>query len=150
MNGSARATCANGVPPRLETRPPARRIERLGLLLGAMALAAALYVFDPAQHRVFPVCLFHAVTGLNCPGCGGTRAVHHLLNGNVAAAWRCNALVVLALPVSALAALWFLLRPAGSAAGAGRVAMWLPWVVLAVAAAFAVYRNLPGGAWLSP
>ena len=30
----------------------------------------------------FP-CLFHLVTGLYCPGCGGTRAVKYLLNGRL-------------------------------------------------------------------
>lgn len=31
----------------------------------------------------FP-CLFHLVTGFYCPGCGGTRAVRLLLQGNIA------------------------------------------------------------------
>ncbi|MCI8516940.1 MAG: DUF2752 domain-containing protein [Hungatella sp.] len=30
----------------------------------------------------FP-CLFHALTGLYCPGCGGTRAVGYLLHGDL-------------------------------------------------------------------
>ena len=30
----------------------------------------------------FP-CLFHLVTGLYCPGCGGTRAVRYLLHGQL-------------------------------------------------------------------
>lgn len=28
-------------------------------------------------------CVFHAFTGYYCPGCGGTRAVHYFLHGNI-------------------------------------------------------------------
>lgn len=28
-------------------------------------------------------CMFHAVTGLYCPGCGGTRACKYLLHGDI-------------------------------------------------------------------
>lgn len=30
-----------------------------------------------------PPCIFHYITGLYCPGCGGTRAVIALLSGKV-------------------------------------------------------------------
>ncbi|MDD6380922.1 MAG: DUF2752 domain-containing protein [Lachnospiraceae bacterium] len=30
----------------------------------------------------FPACLFHKVTGLYCPGCGGTRAFLYLIHGH--------------------------------------------------------------------
>ncbi|MDO5416282.1 MAG: DUF2752 domain-containing protein [Lachnospiraceae bacterium] len=35
------------------------------------------------QGQGFP-CLFHMLTGLYCPGCGGTRAIRLLLRGEVA------------------------------------------------------------------
>ncbi len=41
--------------------------------------------FDPTG--VVPPCLFHRVSGLYCPGCGGTRAVHALLEGNLIASF---------------------------------------------------------------
>ena len=28
-------------------------------------------------------CLFHLITGLYCPGCGGTRAARYLLHGQI-------------------------------------------------------------------
>lgn len=28
-------------------------------------------------------CMFHKFTGLYCPGCGGTRSLHFLLNGDI-------------------------------------------------------------------
>ena len=50
---------------------------------GAALLAGAVYVraVDPARGGAYPACPFRRVTGLWCPGCGMTRAFHHLLSG---------------------------------------------------------------------
>jgi hypothetical protein len=57
--------------------------------------ATLLYFVDPAERGIFPPCAFHLVTGWLCPGCGLTRAVHHLLHGDVATALAFNALLPL-------------------------------------------------------
>lgn len=33
--------------------------------------------------ELFPPCIFHAITGFYCPGCGGTRAFSYLLQGQL-------------------------------------------------------------------
>ena len=33
--------------------------------------------------KIGSVCVFHSLTGLYCPGCGGTRAVRTLLQGDL-------------------------------------------------------------------
>lgn len=33
--------------------------------------------------RILPPCLFHRLTGLYCPGCGGTRSIYALLTGRI-------------------------------------------------------------------
>ena len=43
----------------------------IGLIGAVMALAAYLGLRIP--------CVFHVITGLNCPGCGNTRAVMSML-----------------------------------------------------------------------
>lgn len=69
-------------------------------LLGA---AAMLYAeFNPAEWGFFPRCLFRSATGWQCPGCGSQRALHQLLHGNLAAAFRFNAYLVLMLPLTVL------------------------------------------------
>jgi hypothetical protein len=67
----------------------------------AAGLLGATYVrtVDPARSGLFPACPFHRLTGLWCPGCGLTRALHYLLEGDVARALGANLFV---LPVLAL------------------------------------------------
>ncbi|MDA1014470.1 MAG: DUF2752 domain-containing protein [Planctomycetota bacterium] len=72
-------------------------------IAGAMTLLAVpvvvvFWTYDPSESSFFPKCLFHVCTGLHCPGCGVQRAVHRLLHGDLIAALRFNAMVVLALP----------------------------------------------------
>ncbi len=52
-------------------RPVAAPVVAGGILLaGCVTLA----VVDPTGGP--PICPFKAVTGFDCPGCGGTRALH--------------------------------------------------------------------------
>lgn len=57
-------------------------------------------------------CLFHAMTGLYCPGCGGTRAVGYLLQGRLLLSLRYHPLVLYAVLAAAVEALSFLLAKA--------------------------------------
>jgi len=104
----------------------------LGLAFGAVA--AALFAFDPVRVSVFPVCPFHQLTGLWCPGCGTTRALHQLLHGNLAAAFRFNALSMSMLPVAG----YLIVRGDASTLKP----TWI-WVLLAAIVAFGVLRNIP-------
>lgn len=78
------------------------RIILLVLMLAVAGLAVVYAVFDPADGGFFPRCMFKTLTGLDCPGCGSQRAVHALLNGDIAAAWHFNALFLLEIPLLAL------------------------------------------------
>ena len=65
----------------------------------AAAALLALWRLDPSATPIFPPCIFRAVTGWQCPGCGSARALHALLNGEIAAALRANPLAVAAVPL---------------------------------------------------
>jgi hypothetical protein len=67
----------------------------------AAGIGLVLFLCNPERVPIYPVCLFHKWTGLNCPGCGSLRAMHQLLHGNVSEALHLNALLVLSLPVFA-------------------------------------------------
>jgi len=76
-----------------------RRRLRAHLLLAAVALVCAgLFVWPPARMSFYPACPIHQLFGIDCPGCGATRALAALLHGQLTQALRLNALFVLLLP----------------------------------------------------
>ena len=55
--------------------------------IAAIAIVAVMVVVyrdhNPMESNLFPKCSFYVLTGYQCPGCGGQRAVHYLLNGHL-------------------------------------------------------------------
>lgn len=93
----------------------------------------------------FPGCLFHQLTGFNCPGCGMTRATHAALHGAWLAALRCNCLGVVLVPVALLGmglelSGWRRGQPPPVSLRFDRCVVW--WL-LGVVLAFWVLRNIP-------
>jgi hypothetical protein len=117
-------------------------VERRHLALAAAGCAAVgvVAVVDPSRTTLAPPCPLRALTGLDCPLCGATRATHALIHGDFATALDFNALYVLALPVVGLLVLLWLVR-ARIPEALQRASS--PWVMLAVAVAFMAVRNLP-------
>jgi hypothetical protein len=117
-----------------------------GRLYGALGTGAVLAgglayvgIGDPHSPRfLFPVCPFKALTGLDCPGCGGLRMAHDVLHGDLAAAAVDNIFLLVGLP---LLLAWLLMRWRR-----GQTLMTTPALVVIVAAAitWTVVRNLPG------
>lgn len=70
----------------------------LAVLPAVLAVLFLYARFDPAESVFFPKCIFHSLTGLECPGCGSQRAIYQLLNGHITEALRYNALAVIAIP----------------------------------------------------
>ncbi len=122
----------------------AKGVTWFGCLAGGITAVLLLFLCDPARVPIYPICPFHRVTGLDCPGCGSLRAVHQLLHGNLRAALHFNAIFVLSLPLFAWLGFRFL--RSRTVAGPPKPAVrpvWL-WVYLAAWIAFGVLRNLPG------
>lgn len=76
--------------------------KRLVLAIGIILVIATVCViykyFNPEEYALWPKCIFHLLTGLECPGCGSQRAIHSLSNGEVSKALHYNLLIVLAIP----------------------------------------------------
>jgi hypothetical protein len=125
------------------------RVVPLILLVAAvLAIVAILQVENPfAENSVLPPCLFHLLTHLYCPGCGVTRALHALVHGDIALAFRMNAMAMLAIPLMP-AMLVKSLRPGHSRMdGLLDARLWL-FLVLT----FSLLRNIPLAPfnWLAP
>jgi hypothetical protein len=108
-----------------------------------VVLLGLLWWIDPAETHL-PLCSFHAMTGLDCPGCGATRATHELLHGRLRAAWHYNALWVMSLPLVAYVMVSELRTLSGRRPLPGDLPrrVWF-WMSLAAAAiVFSVVRNL--------
>lgn len=136
------------VPPIIKNRRTWLASGVVGLTLAAAA--GVLFWFNPTQYHFYPVCQFHQLTGLNCPGCGMTRAAYALLHGEWQQALRDNALLVGGLIfLAARGSWWGLRRWRGQPVPQLFQPRWL-WPLLLVAIAFTIVRNLPFGAFLSP
>ena len=74
----------------------------IGLGTGAALVGSLAYIGLGDPHSpsfVFPPCPFKALTGWNCPACGGLRMTHDVLHGDLAAAFVDNAFVLIDLPL---------------------------------------------------
>lgn len=88
------------IPPR---RPLSRTVCLIWLLsISAILFASRILQVGPERTVVVPVvdralpetCAMYSRFGVDCPGCGLTRSFIHLSHGNLAAAWRLNAVGV--------------------------------------------------------
>ncbi len=114
-------------------------------VLGILSLAV-VYVFDPRNPGIYPVCPFFGLTGYHCPGCGTLRALHQLLNGNIGGAFGYNAYTMLAMPFIGYSYATGALRVFRLPAPAP---VFLPhqliWALLVAIVVFWVLRNVPAG-----
>lgn len=75
------------------------RVFRIIFIVAAGAILLLYFFIEPKEDGFFPKCIFHQLTDLYCPGCGGQRSVHALLHGRFLTAINYNLLFVLLLPL---------------------------------------------------
>jgi hypothetical protein len=98
----------------------------------------------PGSVGTVPIgCPFHALTGLDCPGCGLVRGTVELLSGDPAAAVDRNPLVPVLVPLLAVALVAWALRRTGRPVRLPRVPPPVTAAALGAVVAFGVARNLP-------
>ncbi len=119
-----------------------RRQITVAVIVTALGVAGAAFFFlvDPSSVVFLPRCPLYTMTGIYCPGCGATRALHALLRGHWLAALRLNALFTLSLPGLGIFGLYRWTKSDREAEA------WKPqwtWVLLGMLVTFGVLRNIP-------
>ena len=119
-----------------------KRIQPMVWVLAAAAGGAVFcYFVNPAY---CPPCPLHAWTGLNCPGCGATRAAHELIHGHLRTALHLNALFVLGVPVLLAVGLWQVAAPTqGTRLHTLVTHRGWGWLILLLVLTFGIVRNIP-------
>ena len=112
------------------------------LLLGVGIAAAVAVFFLLAQAGIGLSCPFYRLTGLQCPGCGNSRAALALLRLDVLGALRCNLLF----PLEYFYIAWVLLCCCAAYWKDGRFCYstpckWLDICVLAAVILWGIVRN---------
>ena len=123
-----------------------RRTVPIACGCAAAGLAVVVALNDPAaSDSRFPACIFRTTTGLWCPGCGLTRGIHQLLNGQLGSALSYNLFIPL-LVAAAAWGWWSWMRvswgrqPLRAPAWIGRP---LAWGLPAALIAYGVLRTIP-------
>lgn len=128
-------------------RPLWWRLGPAGAWLLLTAAAVWVLAFNPTDRVPDPSgpCLWHALTGINGPSCGGTRMFWFLLHGNLIEAARHH----LAALAGLLYGLYALVAWTAAAYGGRRLPLWKPGgrAIAVYIGLFLVYaavlRNLP-------
>lgn len=132
------------VPPSAPYRSTVRGALLAFAAVGLVAGISLVATQPPNEASYYPRCQLHTATGLHCPGCGTTRALHSALNGRFEQALAYNAIALVVLPILGWALIhslwvWFRNVPVPT----GRSSPIWPWVIAAILLAYGVMRNLP-------
>lgn len=75
-----------------------KRFWKVLSVLGCFLLLFVGYYFLNCKYGFGIPCIFYELTGFKCPGCGTTRALFALLEGELGTAFRYNKLIFLVWP----------------------------------------------------
>lgn len=116
--------------------------------VGLLLVAAAAWILrerGPGGLPFWPGCLLRKATGIECPGCGMTRASYAMLHGRLGEAFALNPVGMVLLPLALIGlslevAGWVRGRPLALRLRPGRYGSR---IILAAVVIFAIGRNLP-------
>lgn len=115
----------------------------LVILLPFVSIAALwLLAHFGLKYVMLPECNFYKWTGLYCPGCGDTRAVIALMNGDIPLSLRQNALIIVLLLILIVLYIELLLKVVFEKRFKSPVLnLKFLWIFLILFAVYSVVRN---------
>ncbi|MCM1347867.1 MAG: DUF2752 domain-containing protein [Firmicutes bacterium] len=112
------------------------------IVVAVIALSAIVYwAYDPSKN-FFPRCPVYMATGWQCPGCGSQRAIHALLNGDLAGAWHYNAMLLFFIPVIGVLLASELFRERFPRFNKLATSSAAVWIIVAILFLWGVLRNI--------
>lgn len=119
-----------------------RRLFRVLRGLGIVLLLGFGYALWGSVTGLWLPCPFHALTGLECPGCGVTRMCLALLRLDFAAAWAANPGLLLLSPLILVLAVWQAADYVRTGSRRPRPAQrLLGWVLVVLVLGYGILRN---------
>lgn len=73
-------------------------IESIMIIVGAISFFTLIAFVNPITHHYLPGCIYYELTGIQCAGCGLTRAAHYMLSGDFLLALQYNFTVFYIVP----------------------------------------------------
>lgn len=116
----------------------------LAILILTVLIVSLIYIFPINYQRLLPPCLFLKLTGIYCPGCGGTRSVQALLHGSILSSLRYNPIVFYGFIVY----FWFMLSNTIETLSKHKIKIGMKyrdiyfWIGLGIVLVYCVFRNI--------
>lgn len=110
------------------------------------------YLFLYQKYNIGIPCIIHEITGLYCPGCGITRCLFALVQGEFHKAFMYNQLIVLLLPILAI---YYTLNTYYYITGKDNIMIkkipnYVYIILLIIVISFGIIRNIPYFSFLRP
>ncbi len=125
-------------------------------MLPPLALLGVMFFFLKLTHVLSSPateCAIKKLTGLYCPGCGGTRCAREILNAHWLTAMSHNAMLMIGFLIFMIGSIYLIVRITILGKTAPKFpeikSQWL-WLGLAGIALFTILRNLPAFSFLAP
>ena len=120
-----------------------KKIFSILAIIGFLGVVYYFYNHNPAQAKqTYVVCMTKQLTGYDCPGCGGQRALHQVLHGNFLQAAKLNVAIYFFAPLLGYIFFSVVLKPFGINLPDVDISSKGLWIVLLLLAIFTIVRNM--------